>query len=75
MIDLEQLFYIFLNIKVDSNNRETDVLTLNATPEEVVYLLVYLRDNLGINLNNFYGDVPITFELLQRYLNEKNSDH
>ena len=70
MMDLEQLFHSFLNIKINSHNRDIDVLKLNAMSEEVIYLLVYLRDNIGLNLNDFYGDFPITFNLINRYINE-----
>ena len=70
MVDLEKLFYTFLNIKVNSYNKNIDVLELNATPEEVVYLLVYLRDNWGLNIDDYYGNFSITFNYIDRYLNE-----
>ena len=74
MKELNRLFDLFLNIKVEPCNKNVDVFELNASPEEVINLLVYLFDGSNVRISDFYGDFPITYNYLEGCINEAR-DH
>lgn len=75
MNELEELFDTILNIRITPYNRDADILELGATPEEVVYLLTYLKNTVSLHLEDFVGDFPITFNYLYRYVYETSCNN
>lgn len=72
---LDTLFEKILHIKITDYNKQSDILDLGATPEEVVYLLFNINEIWGIAIDRYIGDFPITYNLLAEHINEKSSNN